>query len=158
LTVDERIRIGEDLVVTYSCISHAKSMYILDKRYYYYRINTQSVTRQRKNGYAWDEVELIEKMLKENLCQKEFDFEKQIERYYCRRLFSTAKSHLQTRENYWVKRCEIISHISEPKNRYYIESADFNNVWKETLAQWALKHKYIFLIKIFAEMDRIKKI
>lgn len=156
MMVDERIRIGEDLVVVYPCVSWANSIYIMPSQYYYYRVNVQSVTKQRKNGYPWEEVKLIVQSLRKNLWDG-YDFEKQINRYYCRRLFNTAKSHLQTKEKYWKVRKDILQHISLSKNRYYIENAEFDGMWQDILAQWALRYKWIFLIKLYAWYETVNR-
>lgn len=53
LGVDEAIRNGEDLAVTFPALLHAKSIYFLNKPLYNYRINESSMTNTfNKNGIA----------------------------------------------------------------------------------------------------------
>lgn len=156
--VNPDITLGEDLVVTAPCIAQAQSLYILENPLYYYRINPESMLRCRSHGYSWENFHLVNESLHHTL-QGEISCISQLRRQLCHALFNVAKSHLQTNRPYKDVSKEILYQFSLPQNRQAIQQAKFSFGCKDWFAQFALRYKQIWLIKLYATLERryIKK-
>jgi len=53
--LSDYIVIGEDSCVTYVCMYLADSIYIIHDKLYLYRVENESLTRQYKKAFSWDE-------------------------------------------------------------------------------------------------------
>lgn len=146
------ITLGEDLVVTAPCVTQAQSLYIFENPLYYYRINPASMLRSRKKGYSWNNYHLVKADLVHSLKDKSF-FAPQIDRYLCHALFNVFKSHLQTDRSYKEVKNEVLNQLSLQQNRKSIQQAKFSFGCKDWFAQFALKHKQIWLIKLYALLE-----
>lgn len=158
MAVDTRITIGEDSCVTYPAISRASILVVLPQVLYYYRINPNSMSRTRQKGFSWQNISIVHQVLANQLA----DFKSknaQINRNICHFLFNAATSWLQTNRPYLEVKKEILEQLSVPENQKAIQEATFSFPCKDWLAQFALQHKLIWLICLFAklEMRFIKK-
>lgn len=148
--VPNGLNLGEDAAVTYPLISKANSIYILYKWDYYYRMNTNSMTKSRKEGFDWNNLRVLEKVWSKMLNQ-DYDFKPQIARYMCHDLFNVAKSHLQTNRLYDEVRNEILQELHSPDFQNYIHQAHFNIFCKEQLPKLLLETDCILGIKLLAK-------
>lgn len=158
MAVDTRITIGEDSCVTYPAISHAQTLIVLPQTLYYYRINPASMSRARHKGFSWQNITLVHQVLAKQLA----DFESknaQINRNICHFLFNAATSWLQTSRSYQEVKKEILEQLSLPTNKQAVQNSEFQFPCKDWVAQFALKHKLIWLIYLFGKLEKrlIKK-
>ena len=144
------ITIWEDACVTYPCISVAQSIYVSSKQYYNYRINQQSMIKNKATGYDWNKLNYVYDCLLKNLNQKEYDFTPQINRYFCHALFNIAVSHLRTNRVYNEVKKEIIFHLKLKENIKFLDSAKFKIFSKDFFAQNAVKYHQIWFLKLYA--------
>lgn len=152
--MDECIRIGEDECVTFPCVYEAKNIYISHKCLYFYRQNENSMTKTRKKGYPWLDIELRKKWHESLLPMGCHDFQNQLNRLIVHELFSVAKSHLKTNRAYIEVKREIIKEFSRDEYQAAIKNCFYKKNWKEKLALFAVRHKKIFLIYLYAKMER----
>jgi len=155
--IDERITISEDACVTYPCISIAKSLYASSKKYYSYRLNQESMTKNKSVGYNWNNLNYIYHCLLNNLNQKEYDFTPQINRYFCHALFNVSISHLKTNKLYKNIKKELINYLSLPQNINFLNSAIFKVFSKDFFVQKIMKYHQIWILKLYVILFRIIK-
>jgi len=148
-TVDPRLIVAEDAVVTYACVAQAQTLYFSSNSYYYYRVNPHSTLRQQKKGYPWDNPHWANQYLQKYL-MTDYDFTPQLKRRICHALFNIAVSHLATANPYSEIKTDILNHLSMSKNTRAIEEASFCFPCKDWFARIALKYKLIFLIRIYS--------
>lgn len=150
--VDDRIKIGEDESVTFPCVYNANSVYILKECLYYYRQNESSMTKTRKQGYPWLDLELRVEQHKRLFPLNEYDFQAQLNRLIVHELFTIAKSHLRSQKTYKEAKKEIVAQFSQAEFQEAIENCFYRNNFKEKLAAFAVKHKKIFWIYLWAKL------
>ena len=154
--IDPRIKLAEDACIIIPCVYHASSVYILNKAFYNYRYNPNSLTQCRKAGFPWKDVELRLHHLERILPLKDVLFYDQICRSVTHALFNIAKSHLQTSSSYKEIKKDIKYHFSLPQYTCYIKDFKCSNR-KEQLAHFAVKHKLVWLINLYAKWEMKKK-
>lgn len=151
MQLPDDIIIGEDSCVSYPCIYNAASMFILNKQLYYYRMNQDSLTHQRKKSLSWEEplrrAEFYQKFIRND----KFDFDMQIARITSHSLFNVTLSVLRVKK-YREARAEIISYLSEKNFKYYIDKATFKHNCKEKIAHFCLKHKLVLFMFIISKL------
>lgn len=150
-SIDDRIRIGEDMCVSVSCVFYANAVYVIDKPLYNYRRNSSSVSKKRTEGFPWEDVELRAEYFKKVLPLEKHHFYEQLCRSTVHSLFSVAASHLQTKKPYKQVKKDILEHLSKPIYKEYIKNCKFKN-FADKVALFSIKHKMVWLMKIYASM------
>lgn len=112
MSIDDRIKIGEDAACTIPCMVRAESIYILDKALYYYRRNNISMTKVR-NPISWDGPELIEKHLRERVMSNEWDFQNQISRRTVHALITVVRTQFYCQDSY----SQVVKNIKKQLDR-----------------------------------------
>jgi len=151
--VDERIRIGEDECVTFPCVYKAENLFVLHKCLYFYRQNENSMTKTRKTGYSWLDIPFRKSWHESQLPLELFDLQNQLNRLVVHELFSVAKSHFKTVRKYGELKKEILQEFSREEYQTAIQNCLYKKNWKEKLASFAVKHKKIFWIYLYAKME-----
>lgn len=147
--VNPRIKIGEDGACTIPCIIDAQSLYIIPKCTYYYRFNTNSMTKER-NAFSWEGIHEIYKHLSSVIDMREEDFQEQFSRRIIHSLFNVAVSQFYMRESY-KEICKIIN--KELKYREFdliIHTHKINGSKKLFFAWIALKYRLYFIMKMYS--------
>lgn len=150
LSVDTRIKIGEDGACTIPCVYKARSVYFTDEPLYNYRTNNDSMTRNRK-PFDWNGPRMIAEHLSKHVDISQYDFKDQLWRKTVHEVFSVAVSRFYQDKSYKEIRDEILENIkSEP---YYsaIKKASFKNAFGAKIMHAALKHKWIRLIQYWSK-------
>lgn len=80
LSVDTRIRLGEDIAFIYPCIMESESICHIDKALYHYRINSESMT-QKYDSLLSDIYFLPYKVLEDKCKETGLDFSEQLAYY-----------------------------------------------------------------------------
>lgn len=145
LGVDTRITMGEDAACTIPIIMNANSMFISDKKLYYYRQNLQSMTKG-KHVYSYDNVLLIDGVLSKADEASEYCFNDQIKRRTAKSFFNTAKSQFNRNESYGVIAKEVLQYMKDPTIADSIKNACFSGNRKIKIMHFILKNKMIPLI------------
>ncbi len=147
LSVDDRLKIGEDGACTIPCVYHAQSMYIFPECKYFYWDNASSMTKNRK-AFDWNGPRLIEEHLRRNVNISELDFEAQLYRKTVHELFTVVKSQFNRDASYKEIVADIKEHLQDPIYAGAIEKAEFRSL-SGKMAHYALKKETLWLIKIF---------
>lgn len=154
MQVPDVITLGEDASVSQPCIFGANSMLVLDKVLYNYRYNDNSITKSRVKGFDWELPKIRYSLLSQLLPTDEYDFKAQIDRGLVHSLFNVAKSQFQVLgAKYSVVKKDIVKHISDECYKGAIKRSNAKFLTKEWFAQFALKHKFIFLIYLYAKNE-----
>ena len=153
LSTDNTIKIGEDESVTFPCLYYADNIYISNKCGYFYRQNPSSMTKAKK-GYPWTDIPLRVSRYRKLLPMDEYDFKSQINRLIVHELFNVALSYLRTDRPYKETKKEIISNFNSDFYTEAISHCKYKNNIKEQLATFAVRHKKIFMIYLYAKLFR----
>ena len=149
MTIDDRIKIGEDGVCTKPAICRANSLYVLHKCLSIYNINQDSMT---KGGKVYDVMwsyyaaKHYEKMIDVN----EFDFKAQIYRYVTHNLFVSCVTQFYRDVPYRLITREINGYLN---NDYYADAVkncrfSFKNL-KGNMARFCLKNHCYLIMKLY---------
>lgn len=150
--VDPSIVIGEDRAVEIPCVCRSNYIVMLDDCLYYYRVNTQSMTRNKK-GFSWDSLEAFALHLPRRLDLNEYDFQAQYDRLITHQFFLTAKSQFNRDEPYSVIRREILNKMNEPVFAGPIQRCHFSGSVRAKLMECCLKQRMIFLISMLQKVS-----
>lgn len=149
LSTNDIIRIGEDESVCLPCVFFANSIYISHNCCYCYRQNPASATKA-KRGFPWTDIPARVEIYRKHLPMDRFDFEAQLNRMIVHALFNVALSHLKTDRPYKEVKAEIIENFNDEFYADAIKNCKYKKNIKEKLATFAVRHRMIFLIKIYA--------
>ena len=152
LYVDNKIKIGEDHACTKPCVYYANSITIIKDCMYYYRQNDESMTKIGK-AFSWSGPELISKHFENHIPMNEYDFQEQVYRATVHNLFNVCASQFNRKEKYSLIKKDILKHISDPYYQNAINSCKYSKkAYKNRLALFALRHKLVYLMKIYNEV------
>lgn len=140
LSVDDRIKIGEDASCIIPCIAKANSIYILDKALYYYRRNNISMTKVKK-PISWDGPDLIETHLWNRLQNPDEDMQNQIRRRTIQSLFNVIKTQFYTEEKYAATVAKIKEQLQRPVYTKAIMDSHFVFLSATGVFHFFLKHR-----------------
>lgn len=150
MSVNTKIKIGEDHAVSKLAIYEANSMYISDECLYYYRINPLSMTKN-KHSFDWDGPELIGRHFEKNIPLAQMDFKQQIARNVTHNLFNVAVSQFYSSRKYGEIKKDIKDNLSRV---YYIEA--INNCQYDKfigrLSKYLLKHRCVLIMYIISKI------
>lgn len=147
LLVPDGVSMGEDGACTIPCIVNANSIFISEECLYYYRFNPKSITKSKK-PLEWEGQLQIARHLANVVDLSVCDFEKQYFRRIERGFITVTKSQFNRKESYRTIKKEILEKMKDPIFREAIEKADFNKGMLIRVADFALKHRVIFLFRI----------
>lgn len=150
LSLNDKIKIGEDAACTIPCISRANNIYIINKGLYYYRHNTASMTKNRKR-YNWNGPKLISQHLYKRVSFKNYDFSSQIDRRTVHALFNVVKSQFYQNNNYFDTISDIKNNLKDPIYINAISNANFKKFTIGDIIKKCLKHRLLFLIYIWSK-------
>ena len=149
MLVDDCIVMGEDGVISYSCIANADSLCIFDERNYFYRDNQNSLTRFKKKYISLEGALCRIRMLEETLPRENQLVQEQLAAYVAHALFNVIRSHFKSDKMCDVKK-EIQPVLSKRDVKEYLKTACTTKNRKERLAAKALYGQHFLLIKIFS--------
>lgn len=148
--VDDSVKIGEDLACTKPIIAKVNSLYVLNDCLYYYRVNVNSMTKDRK-PFKWNGPELIYNHLKNRLNEVNYDFYEQICRNTVHNIFNVAMSQFFDKDRTYKQiKKEILKHLENPNYKEVIYKAKYKKTFSRKFMVYALKHRLIFLLKIYS--------
>ncbi len=150
LAVNDSIKIGEDGAVVKPILTKATSLYILDDCLYYYRVNNQSMTRN-KSVYDWNGPRLIDKHLRERIDLSRSDFEEQIVRRTARDIYTVVFSQFNKKEKYRDIKKEIKKQLSAPDYKKVLKVCKYKG-FKHKLEVFLLKRHLILPIYLFHKL------
>lgn len=152
IKIDNRIKIGEDAVLTPLIVTNSKSIYISHKQQYYnYRHVDNGMTS--KKAFDWEGPILQHKSLLDNLIINEYDFLEQLYRKTCHDIFTVAVSCFFTREQI----DDVVKKFMQMKNNtIYKNSIEFSSYRgiKSNLMKYSLKYERFILIYLYAKMKK----
>ena len=148
--VDKRVKIGEDACVSVASVYVAKKMIVIDDALYNYRNNIFSMTKDKKKPYSWLDAEFRLRFYSEIFPLDNPIFYNQICRFLVRSLFVTARTILRTDRPYKQVKDEILKNFNKKEYSQFIKNCKFKSI-KESLAAFAVKHKVIWMIKLYSK-------
>jgi glycosyltransferase involved in cell wall biosynthesis len=152
LSVNNSIKIGEDGAVVKPILTRATSLYILDKCAYFYRVNDESMTKD-KSAYDWNGPRYIDKHLRERIDLRSLDFEGQINRRTARDIYKVVFSQFNRDEKY----CEIKKRIKEqlmaPDYKEVLAKCKYKGL-KCKLEVFFLRHHLFLPIYLYHKLQR----
>lgn len=146
--VDDRIAMGEDGAVVYPCVCEAESIMFLPDSLYYYRINPDSLTQNKKKLIPWEGALLRIEHLKRCMPMDKYDLERQLGCYTAHALFNVILTQLGQRKYADVKK-EARDILAREDLITTIQNARLIGSFSEKLAQIAVSNKWIFIIKLY---------
>lgn len=152
LSVDPKIKIGEDSACTLPLVYKANSMYVLEDCLYYYRQNAASMTKNRK-AFNWNGPKLIAEHLSRRINLDDHDFLAQWYRKTVHELFSVVVSQFYRNESYFTITKDIRVNLKDPIYAEAIKNAKFRGL-KGKMALFALKYKLMLLMKLWSVLDK----
>ena len=155
LSLDNTIKIGEDLACTKPIIAKADSMYLLNEPLYFYRINFNSMTKNRK-PFNWSVPKAIYNHLFERLKDIEFDFSDQMNRNCVHNVFNVAVSQFYQKDKTTKEiKKEIQQNISSCDiYSSSLEKAFYKKCFIGKLMLFALRRKKYCLLKIYSKVKK----
>lgn len=152
LSVDNKIKIGEDSACTIPCIYNANTLYISDATTYYYRQNPSSMTKERK-AFDWNCPELIHNHIQEQIDIRKFDFQEQLYRKTAHELFTVVVSQFNRNEPYREIVRDIKKHLQNPTYDECIKKAKFISL-NGKLAVFSMRYKLYLLCFCFFKLKQ----
>lgn len=149
--VDQKITIGEDLVVTIPCVANAENLVIVDDVLYFYRNNMASMTKQN-SPYDINYPLLIHNSLIGSINISESDFEAQLSRLDVRNIFNSFYSQFYSNKKY----CDIVKILKKRLNidvyNDAITRCKFGSSFILNFMKFTIKYRLFLLIKIYSIM------
>ncbi len=146
LAVDDAIKIGEDGAVVKPILTKAQHLYVLDECLYYYRVNYDSMTKNRA-AFDWNGPRYICRHLQQQLDTDAFDFEAQLYRYIGRQIYTVVVSQFHRQEPYRCIRKEIIGQLKQPDYRQILAKSRYKGL-KTRLEIFLLKTGLLLPIRL----------
>lgn len=149
MMVDDKISMGEDGVISFSCIANASSICMFEDYEYHYRVNPASLTRSKSKYIPMEGALLRIKMLQQTLPINNPIIEKQLSAYVAHALFNVARSHFKSASFSFTKK-ELNEVLANKYIKSYLSEASNCQNPKERIAALALKNKWFILIKFIS--------
>lgn len=152
LSLDPKIKIGEDAACVIPCVYRAESIYVTDECLYYYRHNINSMTKNKK-AFNWNGPALIAEHLKKRVDMTETDFQNQLYIRTIHSLFNVIKSQFYRKGSYFSIVKEINKNISDTGiYNESIKKGKYRGFSINSLMQLSLKFRIYILIYIFSKI------
>lgn len=150
MEVDDSIQMGEDGIITYSCIYHSDSVCVIDYIGYDYRLTSGSLTRSRKKYIPFQNAEWRVEYLERHIgCDDRMM--KQIAAYAVHAYFNSAVTTMN-RFPYSEARRMLNERLSDSHIRARITKGKELASFKERLARIILLRRIYPLIKLWGTM------
>ena len=138
--VEHDLKYSEDLCSVVIGLHRCESLYILNKCFYFYRNNPNSVVN-KKNGKPWNTIHLIDKTLLKVIDISTLDYKNQIYRRLCMEIFFLIQSHLRSEERYRTVAKEVRQYLQLQYIQDIICKCHFTNSVKWTIVKYLLRYK-----------------
>ena len=146
--VDAVVNVGEDIACMAPCIFHARSLYIMRDCLYYYRQNSQSMTKSGK-VYSWEGPEIRGRHLEKQIDMNFANMRQQVYRSVVHSLFNVVKSQFNRKDcDLKEIKFDIRSNLQNPYYREAINNSKFKGLCAN-LMKYSLKYKMLLLIWIW---------
>ena len=152
MMVDNCIAMGEDGVISYSCIANADSLCMSDECNYFYRDNQNSMTRLKTKYIPLEGALRRIRILEKTLPTDNQLIQRQLSAYVAHALFNVTRSHFKSNTFSDVKK-EIQPIVRQRDIKSYLKTACKTDNKKEKLAAKALYRQQFLSIKIFSMID-----
>lgn len=152
LAVADVIKIGEDGAVVKPILTKAESIFLLDACLYYYRVNNESMTKDR-SAYDWNGPRYIYQHLQRQLDLRAFDFEEQLYRCIARLLYTVVFSQFNRPEKYRIIKKDIKTQLRQPDYRQVLKKARYKSL-KTRLEVFLMKHQLLLPIYLLHKVSK----
>lgn len=148
---NRKATIGEDMATIVACIYNASSIFISDKKLYYYRYNNESATKSKK-VFNWEWPEIVNRHIEKCIDIQKYNFQEQLYRKITHDVFNVVITQFYQDKAYAKIVREIKIHL---KNDYYknaISQAKFSGSIKAKIMECVMKLNLFFIMKIYSEI------
>ena len=150
MEINPRIKIGEDHVCTKTILSRANSIVLIDDKLYNYRLNNESMTKEKK-PFDFCVPKLIGEHFERSIDLTNNDFQEQINRCVVHLLFNTCVSAFYEKACYRTIKNRIFENLSDDYYKRVINNCRYDMRYlKGQLVLFALKHKCDCLMKLYS--------
>lgn len=147
---NENVTIGEDGACVIPCVFHANSMYISNDCFYFYRYNSESVTKGKK-VFNWDWPKLVANHIENRIDINYGDMQRQLYRKITHDIFSVVVSQFNRKEKYSVIVKDIITHLDDKVYKEAIQKCEFEGSIKARIMMIVLKKRIFFPIYMYSK-------
>ena len=148
LSIDKRIKIGEDHCLTKPFIYNANSLFILNECLYYYRQNPSSMTKNR-GVFDLSVPKFIANHFEKEIDVSLFDFQVQVYRHVVHDLFNASASRFNGKDGYKAAKRDIANILKDDYYRSAIKKSKFTFLSKGWFARLALRYGLYFLMFLY---------
>lgn len=146
--VDPVITTGEDCAVAIPCLYKSSSITIIKDPLYYYRCNSNSITRSA-SVFQWRRLDALAEQIKNEIPLNEFDFQDQYNRFIAHAFFTNAKSQFNKKEKYSVICNEIKEKTKIAAYSRAIKECRFRGSLKASIMATCLRRGWYFPFWIY---------
>jgi len=155
---DSRINLGEDLNITLPILLDAGKVICLNKCYYNYRLNNNSITKGYKQDF-WQKNLLLFTAIKNIAHSKQVDISPYAESYYNYLTIATIFNASLTNQSYMDALTEIKHIYRANPGKDYLNSFQAANLsWTSKLIYQLLKYKLFFFVPGLLRLRNLLKI
>ncbi len=154
LPMDDAIRMGEDLCISYPCLAHAKRIYLLNEPLYFYRVNPKSITNYSGKYVTWHEGLCRLRYMASALPLEQYNLRPQFAGCACYTLFNIILNHF-TQEPYRVTTAEAQEVLDTDEAKAWVADAKSH---ARGGRRWVAKLLYFRLFALMKLISVLKKI
>ena len=149
-TIENRIDVGEDGALIVPIITNINSLYLSKEVGYHYRVSEGSTINVKKPR-KYQDIYNISTHLNKHLDLTKYDFKMQLYRYIAHLSFNCSITQFYSDKSLKEIKKIILDNLSNPIILEAINNIDAKGI-KGKLMRYALKHKSIFLMKIYSKI------
>ena len=156
LPMDDAIRMGEDLCISYPSLARAERIYLLNEPLYFYRVNPESITNSHQKYVTWQECLSRLRYLGSALPLDKYNLRSQLAGCACYSLFNVILNHFCS-EAYGVTTADSRKILSSAEAETWIADAVRNAHGRNRMAAIMLRFRLFALMKLISVVKRIYK-
>ena len=148
LKLTDKIKIAEDVACVAPLIWDANSVFVSSLCTYYYRHNTDSMTKNRK-PFSWDGPKLVFEHLQKEIDLSQYNFEQQLYNRTTHSLFNVVKTQFYRKESYASLKREIDNNLNDTIYHEAIIKSRYFGLFR-IIMKLSLKYRIYFLIFLYS--------
>lgn len=153
LSVEDRIKIGEDGATMRPIVFKASSVFIMDECLYYYRRNLSSMTKNRK-PFSMDNFIWITEHYAKRMDLSKYDLQQQIYRSVIQNIFTASVTQFWQNSSYKVIRHKILSTLDKDIIKLSISKAKFKFSLTRFMMLYVMRHRLIPILWLYSKIKK----
>lgn len=156
LPMDDAIRMGEDLCISYPCIAQVKRIYLLNEPLYFYRVNPDSITNSSRKYVTWQEVLSRLRYMASALPLEQFNLRSQFAGCASYSLFNVILNHFGN-QSYRATVAEAQEVLDTNEAKTWIADARRCPRRRDRLVAKLLYLRWFALLKLISAVKKVYK-